>query len=154
MSWNIEPQQMLYVTGIVALYGAVLSTLNFVREQRKDEIKLEITVKDALRDPPIVWVQLIKVVNNSSFEIEITSLGFVLDSQNQLVFMPDDDRWYEVPDIVSSRKSRDYPIRIERVKTLLSSNGINGKVRMRPFVIVNGRSFFGRSFLFDSEITT
>ena len=137
MSWNIEPQQMLYVTGIVALYGAVLSTLNFVREQRKDEIKLEITAKDALLDPPIVWVKLIQVVNNSSFEIEITSLGFVLDSQEKLVFMPDADHWYKIPDSVSPRKSRDYPIRLERVKTLLGSNGMNGKVRLKPFVNVS-----------------
>ncbi|MDV3349352.1 hypothetical protein QGP82_11670 [Leptothoe sp. LEGE 181152] len=91
MPWNIEPQQMLYVTAIVASYGAILATLNFLRELKKDTVRLKITARDALIDPPIVWAKSVEVVNNSSFEIEITSVGFILDSKAQLVFMPDAD---------------------------------------------------------------
>ena len=149
MIWDVKPQQMLYVTAMVALYGAVLATLNFARERRKDEIRLQVKAGDALLDPPIIWVKLINVVNDSSFEIEITSLGFVLDSQHKLVFMPDAEHLYRLPDNVPSKKSRDYPIRLERIKTLLNSNNISSKIRPKPFVTVNGRLFYGKPFFFE-----
>ena len=142
---------MLYVTAIVALYGAIIATLNFVREQQKDKIKLEITARDALIDPPIVWVKSIEVVNNSSFEIEVTSVGFILDSKEKLVFMPDSDHWYKIPDSIPLKKSSSYSIRIERIKTLLNSNGINTKNRLKPFVMINGKSFSGKPFWFDPK---
>ena len=151
MPWNLEPQQMLYVTATVALYGAILATLNFLREQQKDKIKLEITARDALIDPPSVWTKSIEIVNNSSFEIEITSVGFILESKDCLVFMPDADHWYKIPDSISLKKSRIYPIRIERIKTLLNSKGINTGIRLKPFVTVNGKSFSGKPFLFNPD---
>jgi hypothetical protein len=153
MSWNVEPQQMQYVTAIVALYGAVLATLNFYREQQKDKIKLEITARDALIDPPIVWFKSIGIVNNSSFEIEITSVEFVLDSQNKLVFMPDGDYWYKIPDNIPPKKSGTYSIRLERIKTLLNSKGLNTEIRLKPFVMINRKYFSGKPFLFDPEKT-
>lgn len=151
MPWNIEPQQMLYVTAIVALYGAILATLNFAREQKKDKIRLEITATDALVDSPIVWTKSIQIVNNSFFEIEVTSVGFTLDSKDNLVFMPDADHWYKIPDNIPPKKSRSYPIRIERIKALLSSNDVNTEIRLKPFVMINGKSFSGKPFLFDPE---
>ncbi|NEZ64975.1 hypothetical protein D0962_19715 [Leptolyngbyaceae cyanobacterium CCMR0082] len=151
MPWNIEPQQMLYVTAIVASYGAILATLNFLRELKKDTVRLKITARDALIDPPIVWAKSVEVVNNSSFEIEITSVGFILDSKAQLVFMPDADYWYEIPSDIPPKKSRIYPIKLERIKTLLNSKGINSENRLKPFVMVSGKSFSGKSFSFDPE---
>ncbi|MEQ9353843.1 MAG: hypothetical protein RIG63_20210 [Coleofasciculus chthonoplastes F3-SA18-01] len=153
MLWDVEPQQMLYVTAAVAVYAAVLSTLNFVREQRKDEIRLKITAKNALLDPPMLLVESIYIVNNSSFEIEITSLGFALNSQDKLFFFPDAEDLHKLPDSIPSKKSRDYLIRVDRIKTLLKSNGINRKISLKPFVTVNSKHFYGKPFLFDPEAT-
>jgi hypothetical protein len=156
MPWNVEPQKMLcVVTGMVALYGAILSTLNFLREQQKDKINLEITARDAFIDQPVVVsVKLVQVVNNSSFEIDVTSVGFVLPSREMLVFMPDTDHWYKIPDSIALKKSSSYSIRIERIRTLLNSLNINTKIRLKPSVMVNSKCFSGKPFLFDPEATT
>jgi hypothetical protein len=152
--WNIEPQQMLYVTTSIALYGAILSTLNFIREGKKDTIRIEITVSDALIAPPGVLTKSIQVMNSSSFEVEIACIGFLLDSRSKLVFMEEIDHWYKLPDNILPKKTKSYPIRIDSIHTLLELNGISTKVRLRPFVMINGEAFSGKPFLFDPEAIT
>ncbi len=64
------------------------------------------------------------------------------------------DNWYKLPDNILPKKSNSYRIRIESIYTLLDSLGISTKVRLRPFVIINGQSFSGKPFLFDPEAIT
>ena len=153
MSWSIEPQQMLYVTASVALYGAVLSTINFVTEQQKNRIRLKINISDGLVDQPsIIDVKIIKVINNSVFEIDIDSIGFRLNSGDNMVFLPENEYpWYQIPDSIQQKKSRIYPIRLERIKKLLNSQGQNNVVTLKPFVTVNGNSYYGKPFKFNCQ---
>lgn len=153
----IEPQQMLYVTAAAAFYGVVLSTINFVREQQKDKIRIRVKLSSGvvsgnrLFKEPAVFVKMIEAENISAFEVDVNSLGFVFKPDRKMIFPHGFKGVYSLPDSVGAKKSRSYPIHLDKIISGLQKEGKKGKVRLKPYIRSGNRTFYGKSQFFDID---
>jgi hypothetical protein len=63
---------------VLSTYGAVLSTFNFIRDRKKETLKVEVSARREFLGLENIDVYVVNILNQSFFKIEILSAGFAV----------------------------------------------------------------------------
>lgn len=136
---------------MLAVYGALLSTFNFIRERKKEKLKIEVssnrTVDLSEGHTDTIFVN---VFNQSFFKIEVLSAGFAVfsdpDSKTPGFFISP----MKTPVEVEVKRLFKYPIEADIINDSLLSSRLIGRIKLQPYAVINDQHFFGEPIYFNA----
>lgn len=152
LSWK-EILTAQNIIALVAIYGATLSTINLVREIRKERVRLKVsgsiaTVGYGKGYPAFV----VNVVNESNFPVSISCAGILLPNKHQLIFPPAPDNLppNKLPLEISSKNGDTIWVGVYDLQKSFCANNRVNTLKVIPFVkAANGNRFQGKPVSLD-----
>ncbi len=143
---------------ILALYGAVLSTFNFIRERRKEKLKIEVSSdREIDLNGGYTDTYIVNVLNHSFFKIEVLSAGFAVfsdpDSKTPGFFIfprNKSNKNIDLPVGIEVKMLFRYPIEADIINNTLLENRLIGRIKLQPCAVINNKRFFGKSIYFNA----
>jgi hypothetical protein len=141
----------------VALYGAVLSTFNFIRDRKKETLKVEVSARREFLGLENIDVYVVNILNQSFFKIEILSAGFAVypdpNQKTSSTSISPSSEFKERPKLpveVELKRLFQYPIETELINHALLKIGLVGRIKLQPYAVINDKKFFGESIYFNA----
>jgi hypothetical protein len=141
----------------VALYGAVLSTFNFIRDRRKETLKVEVSARREFMGSENIDVYVVNILNQSFFKIEILYAGFAVypdpAQKTSSISISPSSEFKERPKLpveVELKRLFQYPIETELINYTLLKIGLVGHLKLQPYAVINDKKFFGESIYFNA----
>lgn len=141
----------------IALYGAILSTFNFIKDRTKEKLKLKVSAYRELLGVENIDVCVISILNQSFFKIEILSVRLAVFSDpdektSQVSISPNSDFQDrpKLPAEIEVKRLFRYPIEAEFINDRLFEMGLVGRIKLQPFAEINDQKFFGEPLYFNA----
>lgn len=137
------------ITLVIALWGAILSTVTVIFDYSKKRWKLKIEIRQTLDGS-----MGISATNIGHENVTFNVVGFILPN-NKLFWNPKDAQKYQIPYTLEVGKSIVMPQGDpKQLAKELRENGFSGKTKLRGFFKTDTDKIFkSKPFIFDIEKT-
>lgn len=127
------------ITGIIAMYGAILSTFNYLKSKKK----IYFDFSHGFYYNPLTnqeyYVIIYKIVNTGRTPISVANIGIRIKGKkcgiNQII-----QQNVNLPKILTNEESITIPIESNEIKQALMKNGITGDIEIKGVMYDNANN--------------